>query len=72
MNICPSCGGIIGRDCFNVRECIQIGNQIDTEIYQELKHEIFELKEALRAHGILPQKNITTEYSDDFPEDLRF
>ncbi len=24
MNICPSCGGVIGRDCFNVQECAWI------------------------------------------------
>ena len=22
--ICPSCGGIVGRDCFNVAECMAI------------------------------------------------
>ena len=24
--ICPSCGGIVGRDCFNPEECAAIGH----------------------------------------------
>ena len=27
MNTCPGCGGIVGRDCFNVEECMWIDEQ---------------------------------------------
>lgn len=27
MNACPSCGGIIGIDCFNPQECAEISYQ---------------------------------------------
>lgn len=26
MRICQGCGGVIGRDCFNEHECIEIAN----------------------------------------------
>lgn len=26
---CPACGGIVGRDCFNVPECIEITRQME-------------------------------------------
>lgn len=30
MRSCPSCGGIIGRDCFNPIECAQITASMDS------------------------------------------
>lgn len=39
MNRCPSCGGIIGRDCFNPSECAWIteqqNRQHDRDHYKE-------------------------------------
>lgn len=31
--ICNSCGGVLGRDCFNQRECAQITASINSEGY---------------------------------------
>lgn len=31
MRSCPSCGGIIGRDCFNPIECAQITASINSQ-----------------------------------------
>lgn len=31
MALCPSCGGIIGRDCFNTQECAWITAQINNQ-----------------------------------------
>lgn len=28
---CPSCGGVIGRDCFNPRECAMIEHQMESD-----------------------------------------
>lgn len=29
-HICQGCGGVLGRDCFNEQECIQITNSINS------------------------------------------
>lgn len=31
MNICPSCGGVIGRDCFNPRDCAEISKNYNVD-----------------------------------------
>lgn len=31
MSTCPSCGGVIGRDCFNTRECAWITSQMNNQ-----------------------------------------
>lgn len=65
MSICHSCGGVIGRDCFNPAECAQITAQMAMQ-YQhgqcescarsdcyiaDLKAEIADLQEQLREAG---------------------
>lgn len=35
MRHCPSCGGIVGRDCFNPVECAQISEQQATQHDQD-------------------------------------
>ncbi len=35
MNMCNSCGGIIGRDCFNPVECEWITQEMNKNAYQE-------------------------------------
>ena len=33
MSICQGCGGILGRDCWNEADCIQISNQQAHDLY---------------------------------------
>lgn len=35
MALCNSCGGVLGRDCFNPVECAQIGFQIEQEKHHQ-------------------------------------
>lgn len=35
MNICPGCGGVLGRDCFNTHECQQIAASMNNEASYE-------------------------------------
>lgn len=35
MSTCRSCGGVIGRDCFNPVECEWIGHQQEAEAHRE-------------------------------------
>jgi hypothetical protein len=37
MSRCPSCGGIIGRDCFNPIECAQISTYESSNHTRELE-----------------------------------
>lgn len=32
MAHCPSCGGVIGRDCFNTQECATIAEQMNQPV----------------------------------------
>lgn len=41
MATCPSCGGIIGRDCFNPQECAWITQQMNHQVAVEDKHQSF-------------------------------
>ena len=33
--ICPSCGGVLGRDCFNPRECAEITQLLEYDQYRQ-------------------------------------
>lgn len=35
MSICHGCGGVIGRDCFNPRECEEITRSLATEYLEQ-------------------------------------
>lgn len=37
MRTCPSCGGVIGRDCFNPVECAHISNSIQEDHINRLE-----------------------------------
>ena len=58
MNRCPSCGGLIGRDCFNPVECARITENLrqqdyqsaDSQIIQQLQNEINHLREVEIPH----------------------
>jgi len=53
---CPSCGGVLGLDCFNPVECAQIGNNNSGQEIQMLEHQVAVLKRALIENGInIPQ-----------------
>ena len=52
MSYCPSCGGFLGRDCFNPEECAYISHiQEQKEIQEQMnrirrmEEEIYYLKE---------------------------
>jgi hypothetical protein len=32
MNICRGCGGVLGRDCYNEYDCVQIANSYDNDM----------------------------------------
>lgn len=36
---CPSCGGILGRECFNPEECAWIAQRQEAEYYRQLEAE---------------------------------
>lgn len=40
MATCNSCGGAIGRDCFNPPECAEITRQMAYNGRQELEHQV--------------------------------
>ncbi len=35
MSTCPACGGVIERDCFNPRECMEITRQMEAVCMSE-------------------------------------
>jgi hypothetical protein len=76
MSQCPSCGGIIGRDCFNPIECAEISSRIDSYNIQELEYQISVLKQTLIDNNIpIPNLEIEQESEDDnycFTDGLSF
>jgi len=59
---CPSCGGIVGRDCFNPMECAIITHREEARFRQTveingmtlsmLQDKFFKLLRVLEVHGI--------------------
>lgn len=59
MSVCPGCGGVVGRDCFNPVECEEIGRRQEAyystqeamrpyiEQIDQLTATVLELKEQL-------------------------
>jgi len=37
MRTCPGCGGVVGRDCFNPVECVDISNRIQEDNLRRLE-----------------------------------
>ena len=74
MSICRACGGVLGRDCFNETECMNISNNnqnyAEYEIKQ-LRHELLILRKAIVDFGIpipeIENENSTSSYPDDLP-----
>jgi hypothetical protein len=48
MMTCSSCGGVIGRDCFNPSECAEITRQMAENGRNDLREENERLKSAIR------------------------
>ncbi|HEY3526166.1 MAG TPA: hypothetical protein VGK47_08215 [Nitrososphaeraceae archaeon] len=79
MRTCPSCGGVLGRDCFNPADCAQISASIagnNSNDLQQLQHRFEKLLQILKRKGIdvseletapeLPEKvNKQAVYLDD-------
>ena len=42
--ICQGCGGLVGRDCFNPQECLQIFQSMMFDDGQQYRDEINELR----------------------------
>lgn len=52
MATCQSCGGVIGRDCFNPEECAWIGHQQEMAAQQNMEeahHSLQQLKAEIAA-----------------------
>ena len=68
MSTCQSCGGIIGRDCFNPEECAWItqqqANQCEAAQYnaEEAHHSLQQLQAEIRA--------LVAEFCDLYDGDL--
>ena len=68
MAICPSCEGVIGRDCFNPEECMWITQQQASSAEaaqqnaEELRHILQQLKAEIAA--------VVTDIECDFKKGL--
>jgi hypothetical protein len=66
MAHCPSCGGILGRDCFNPIECADISNRMNGYEIQELEYQISVLKQTLIDNNIpIPDLEIKQTEQDN-------
>ena len=81
MAHCPSCGGIIGRDCFNPVECAQITASMQNNNYElelqidRLEREIIMLRDFIKSNGLeipLDIEPINVEGTSDFIDGLPF
>ena len=76
MSQCPSCGVVIGRDCFNSIECADISNRMNSYYIQELEYQIQILKQTLIENNIpIPDLEIKKQGQDDnycFTDELPF
>lgn len=70
--ICVSCGGIIGRDCFNPQECAWITQQmiadeaVQSAAYKQQEREYYAAIE--REH----EKDLQEQFESYCMDDLRF
>jgi hypothetical protein len=66
MSQCPSCGGVIGRDCFNPIECADISNSMNSYDIQALEYQIQILKQTLIENNIpIPDLEIKQQSQND-------
>lgn len=48
MATCDSCGGVLGRDCFNPQECAEITRQMDENERGSLEERVARLEEQVK------------------------
>ena len=50
MSICRGCGGVLGRDCWNEADCVQISNQQAHDLYllEFLQRDLNDAEERVR------------------------
>ena len=50
MSICRGCGGILGRDCWNEADCVQISNQQAHDLYllEFMQRDLIDAEERVR------------------------
>jgi hypothetical protein len=86
MKYCQSCGGIIGKDCFNPGECAQITQSMQNNSNDELQRRLHEMDErfwmlisVLESNGMDlhmfkqgPEPDPLPDMKDDDPYDLPF
>jgi len=69
---CPSCGGVVGRDCFNPEECAWISQQmaaqqaLENARYAQAEKEYFDHIE--REYG----EHLERQYESHLSDDLGF
>lgn len=82
-HICQGCGGVLGRDCFNEHNCVQISNQRHSDIEQlqqeneyynqqigQLMRQVEILKQALNDNGIeIPNLEPNINWDADLDHD---
>ena len=70
--ICLGCGGVIGRDCYNPVECLEISNSNRHYEMEELYQKVEILEYTLFEHGIpLPYNRAYLE-REEYDEDIPF
>jgi hypothetical protein len=52
MAWCPSCGGVIGRDCFNVDECAWRTQEMQRVQYADTARQIYDTGNASLIHEL--------------------
>jgi DnaJ-class molecular chaperone len=65
MSICPSCGGVLGLDCFNPQECAYITQQMNAqEVAERLQSNFgyWQLCPKCNGEGVLPSVTTTSAY----------
>ena len=78
MSICQGCGGILGRDCWNEADCVQISNQQAHDLYlleflqrdlNDAEEKVRFLEEFIQDSGLeilYPTRDLLTEDEEDW------
>ncbi len=72
MSLCPSCGGVLGRDCYNPTECAQISLQSDQYETYRLNQKVDFLIKILNDNNIEIPDFETEIFTDIDLDDLPF
>lgn len=78
MSICRGCGGVLGRDCWNEADCVQISNQQAHDLYlleflqrdlNDAEEKVRFLEEFIQDSGLeilYPTRDLLTEDEEDW------